>query len=94
MYDEGKDERSAREEDAKKQRALREGLIRVIFTSEARERLTNVRMVKPDVAQAVEDGIIRLVSAGKLKPPVTDADVKKFLLSIQQPKREFKIRWA
>ncbi|HEY4699023.1 MAG TPA: DNA-binding protein [Nitrososphaerales archaeon] len=93
MYEEGKNEKNSREEDEKK-RAMREGIIRMIFTSEARERLTNVRLVKPDVAQVVEDNVIRLVSAGKVKPPVSDEDVKRLLMSFQQPKREFKIKWA
>lgn len=93
MYEEGKNEKNSREEDEKK-RVMREGIIRMIFTSEARERLTNVRLVKPDVAQVVEDNVIRLVSAGKVKPPVSDEDVKRLLMSFQQPKREFKIKWA
>jgi len=93
MYEESKNEKNNREEDEKK-RAMREGIIRMIFTSEARERLTNVRLVKPDVAQVVEDNVIRLVSAGKIKPPVSDEDVKRLLMSFQQPKREFKIKWA
>ncbi|MFQ6134434.1 MAG: DNA-binding protein [Nitrososphaerales archaeon] len=93
MSKEGEDERSVREEE-EKQRAMREGLLRMLLTSEARERLTNIRMVKPDVAKIIEDNIIRLASAGRLKPPVTDEDVKKFLISIQKPKREFKIRWV
>jgi programmed cell death protein 5 len=49
-------------------------------------------MVKPDVAKVIEDNIIRLASAGRLQPPVSDEDVKKLLISIQKPKREFKIR--
>lgn len=91
MATEGGGEKSVREEE-EKQRAMREGLLRMLLTSDARERLTNIRMVKPEVAKVIEDNIIRLASAGRLQPPVSDEDVKKLLISIQKPKREFKIR--
>jgi programmed cell death protein 5 len=40
----------------------------------------------------VEDQLIQLASAGKLKRVVTDDELKNILLSLQQPKREFKIK--
>ena len=76
------------------QRAVRESILRIIFSSEARERLSNIRMVKPELAKLVEDRFIQLASAGKLSHPVTDEELKQVLASLQQPKREFKIRWA
>jgi len=91
MSEEGKTERPAREE-AENQRTMREGMLRMLLTSEARERLTNIRMVKPDVSKIIEDNIIRLASAGKISPPITDRYIKQLLLSIQKPKREFKIK--
>ena len=91
MSEEEKTERPAREGE-ENQRTMREGMLRMLLTSEARERLTNIRMVKPDVSKIIEDNIIRLASAGKLSPPITDEYIKQLLLSIQKPKREFKIR--
>jgi programmed cell death protein 5 len=76
------------------QRAVRESILRIIFSSEARERLSNIRMVKPELAKLVEDRFIQLASTGKLSHPVTDEELKQVLASMQQPKREFKIRWA
>ena len=86
-----KTERLARDEEDN-QRTMRDGMLRMLLTSEARERLTNIRMVKPDVSKIIEDNIIRLASTGKLSPPITDEHIKQLLLSIQKPKREFKIR--
>jgi len=83
--------KAAREEERQR---MREGVLRILLTSAARERLTNIRMVKPDLAKLVEDNIIRLASTGKIKPPVTDEDVKKILMAAQPPRREFRIRWA
>ena len=91
MSEADKSERIAPEEE-KNQRTMREGMLRMLLTSEARERLTNIRMVKPDVSKIIEDNIIRLASAGKLSPPITDEYIKQLLQSIQKPKREFKIR--
>ena len=91
MSEADKSERTVPEEE-KNQRTMREGMLRMLLTSDARERLTNIRMVKPDVSKIIEDNIIRLASAGKLSPPITDEYIKQLLLSIQKPKREFKIR--
>jgi programmed cell death protein 5 len=85
--------RGGAQEDASKQRAMRENVMRVALTSEARQRLTNVRMVKPDVANAIEEYIIQLASSGRLKRTIDDDQLKELLSSIQgTAKREFKIR--
>lgn len=86
-------EREARANEVEKQ-VVREELLRVLLTSEARQRLMNVKIVKPDVAKVVEDRIIQLASAGKLKRAITDEELKEILMSFQQPKKEFKIRWV
>ncbi|MFN3622082.1 MAG: DNA-binding protein [Nitrososphaerales archaeon] len=84
-------DRQIREE---QQRIARESILRIIFSPQARERLSNIKMVKPDLAKLVEDRFIQLASAGKLTHQVTDEELKQVLASLQQPKREFKIRWA
>ncbi len=71
--------------------AQKEIILKQILSSEARFRLNNVKMVKPDVANTVENYLISLASQGKIKPPITDDQLKQILLSIQQPKHDFKI---
>lgn len=71
--------------------AQKEFILKQILSSEARLRLNNVKMVKPEMANHVENYLLSLASQGKLRPPVTDDQLKQILLSIQQPKREFKI---
>jgi programmed cell death protein 5 len=84
--------RPGSQEDASK-RAMRDNVMRIALTSEARQRLTNVRMVKPEVAHAIEEYIIQLVSSGRLKRTIDDEQLKEMLTSIQGTgKREFKIR--
>lgn len=74
-------------------KVMREKVLRVLLTPEARQRLTNIKMVKPELAKAVEDYIITMGSQGKLSKALTDDELKQILASIQQPKRDFKINW-
>jgi programmed cell death protein 5 len=74
-------------------KAAREQMLRVVFSPEARERLNNIRMVKPDLASSVENQIFQLAATGRLRKQVTDQELKEMLGSFQQPKREFKINW-
>ena len=74
------------------EKVVRERILKVILTSDARQRLTNINMVKPDVAKRIEDTIIQLASTGKLTQAVTEEEIKNYLNAMQEPKREFKIR--
>jgi programmed cell death protein 5 len=51
----------------------------------------NVRLVKPDLAMAVENYLINAASSGRINRPLTDEELKQLLMRIQQPKKEFKI---
>jgi len=51
-------------------------------------------MVKPEVAKAIENTIMQLASSGRLKKAVSDEEIKDYLASMQQPQKNFKIRWA
>src|SRR5271169_5506148 len=80
-------------QDEASRRATRENVMRIALTSEARQRLANVKMVKPEVAHAIEEYIIQLVSSGRLKRTIDDEQLKELLSSIQgTAKKEFKIR--
>ena len=71
--------------------AQKEIILKTILSSEARLRLNNVKMVKPEVANTVENYLIGIASQGQIKSPISDEQLKQILQSIQQPKREFKI---
>ena len=71
--------------------AQKELILKQLLSSEARLRLNNVRMVKPDVATLVENYLINLASQGKIRSQITDEQLKEILRSVQQPKRDFKI---
>jgi programmed cell death protein 5 len=77
----------------RQEKAAREQMLRVVFTTEARERLSNIRMIKPELASAIENQIFSLAASGKLRSQISDEDLKRMLGSLQQPKKEFKITW-
>ena len=71
--------------------AQKEIMLKQILSSEARLRLNNVKMVKPELANLVENYLLGLSTQGKIQGQITDEQLKQILLSAQQPKREFKI---
>ena len=71
--------------------AMRQRALMAFLDPEARQRLMNIRIVKPDLATAVENYLINAASSGRLNRLLTDEELKQILLSIQQPKKDFKI---
>ncbi len=80
------------DKEAAERRMMREAALRMALTSDARQRLANVRMVRPDLASSIEEYVIQLASSGKLKRAVDDDQVKQMLAALQEKKREIKIR--
>jgi len=70
----------------------KQALLRSILTQEARQRLANLRMVKPEFTSQLELQLIQLVQQRKLPTPLTDKQLKQILAQIQSRKRETKIR--
>jgi len=71
--------------------AQKDILLKQILSSEARLRLNNVKMVKPELANMVENYLLGLASQGRSPGQITDDQLKQILLSAQQPKKDFKI---
>jgi programmed cell death protein 5 len=82
------------DKEAAERKMMREGTLRMALTSDARQRLANVKMVRPDLASSIEEYVIQLASAGKLTKAVDDEQVKQMLAALQERKREIKIRRA
>ena len=71
--------------------AQKDLLLKQILSPEARLRLNNVKMVKPELATMVENYLLGLAAQGRSPGQITDDQLKQILLSAQQPKRDFKI---
>jgi programmed cell death protein 5 len=87
MNDEQKQTQTDRQLEAQKQ-----ALLRQILSPEARQRLTNLKMVKPEFTEQLELQLIQLAQAGKLPIPLSDAQLKQILIQLQSRKRETTIR--
>jgi len=72
--------------------AQKQALLRQILSPEARQRLTNLKMIKPEFTEQIELQLIQLAQTGKLPIPLPDAQLKQILIQLQSRKRETKIR--
>jgi programmed cell death protein 5 len=81
----------AEEQAVAEAQAQKEAVLRQILTPEARQRLTNIKMVKPQFAEQIEMQLIQLASTGRLKGQVSDEQLKALLQQLQGKERERKI---
>ena len=72
--------------------AQKQALLRTILTTEARQRLTNIRMVRPEFAEQLELQLIQLAQTGRIRTPLNDDQLKETLRRMQSQKRDFTIR--
>ncbi|NHV11638.1 MAG: DNA-binding protein [Candidatus Verstraetearchaeota archaeon] len=73
--------------EAAKQEALRR-----ILTPEARSRLANLKMVKPEIVEQIELQLIQLAQSGRIQVPITDEQLKE-ILSRLISRRPTRIIW-
>jgi programmed cell death protein 5 len=85
------DDDSKRREAEAAAAAMRQRALMVLLDPPARQRLMNIKMVKPELATTVENYLLNAASSGRLNRSLTDEELKQILLSLQQPKKEFKI---
>ncbi len=82
------EERRRREMELRK-----EMLLRRILTPEARSRLANLKLVRPELVALVEEQLIALAQTGRVRIPITDKELKELLAQIyEQTHRETRIR--
>jgi programmed cell death protein 5 len=69
-------------------------LMRKVLSPEARLRLNNIKMVRPEFAQQIEIQLLQIAQTGRVRLPIDDDTLKKLLLQIQsrQSKRDITIR--
>lgn len=81
-------ERMRRELEAQKKQVLMQ-----ILTPEARARLANIRLTKPDFVEQIELQLIQLAQMGRIQSKITDEQLKVLLKKLSGQKREINITW-
>ena len=71
--------------------AQKKQILGQILTSEARNRLANLKLTKPELVNNIEIQLIQSAQAGSLRGKVTDEQIKVLLRQIASQKREIKI---
>ena len=71
--------------------AQKKQILAQIMTTEARNRLANLRLTKPDLVNNIELQLIQSAQSGSLRGKVTDDQLKVLLRQIAGQKREIKI---
>lgn len=66
-------------------------LLRKILTSDARSRLTNLRMARPQFTERIELQLIQLARTGRVDLPINDGQFKKILKKLQKNKKSISI---
>lgn len=86
---------AAEEQRAARQKTLeqqKEALLRQVLTTEARQRLSRIKLVKPQFAGQIELQLIQVAQSGRVRLPISDNQLKTILRNLQAPKREIKFR--
>ena len=82
---------SVAQEQSKQMDAQKQALMRQLLKPEARERLANLRMTRPDIVDSVENQLITLVQSGRINQQIDDYTLRQILRKIVPKKREIKI---
>lgn len=71
--------------------AQKKQILGQIMTPEARQRLANLKLTKPELVNQIELQLIQSAQAGSLRGKITDEQLKVLLRQIAGQKREIKI---
>lgn len=63
-------------------------VLRAILDPEARERLTRVRMARPDIADALENQLLMLYQQGRVRSKIDDATLRQLLARVTPKPRD------
>ncbi len=79
-------------EQRRRQESQIQQILMQILEPEARERLNNIRLTRPEFAKSIEQQLILLAQSGRLKQRITDAQLKELLKQVVPSKKDWNIR--
>jgi len=86
-------EESQKQQDAQKQQyeEQKKAILRSIMTTDAKQRLSNIKLARPQVGEQIEQQLIMLAQSGRLQQKITDAQLRELLRKIMPKKRDINI---
>ena len=82
---------ASQQEQAQRMEAQKQGVLRQILTPEARDRLANIRLANPQMAESVEMQLIQLAQSGRLRGVIDETMLRNILAQIAPQRREITI---
>ncbi len=67
-------------------------VLRSILSNDARQRLGRIKIVRPDVAEAIENQLIMFAQSGQIKNQIDDKQLQMLLKKIIPKKHDIKIK--
>ena len=83
-----------RDQEAQKQQLdlQKRSVLMEVLTPEARSRLANVKLARPEYALQIENLIIQLAQTGQIRQKITDEQLKQILRKISAKRKDITIR--
>lgn len=70
----------------------KEAVLRQILTYEARQRLSRIRLVKPQFVEQIELQLIQIAQSGRANLPISDKQLKEILIRLQSSPKKITFR--
>jgi programmed cell death protein 5 len=80
------------QEDLVRIEAMKKEVLRKVLSKPALERLSRIRLVKPDLSNQLELYLVQLYQTGKLKSEISDEQLKSILEALTAKKQYNVIR--
>jgi len=80
------------EEEKQEAEAQKKAALRKVLTPDARQRLSNLRVARPEFAESIEQQLIMLAAKGRVQGKIDDEQLKELLKKAQSGKKDVNIR--
>ena len=67
-------------------------ILRSVLTPKAKERLSNMKLARPQIAEQIENQLIMLAQSGRLNQKIDDEQLRQLLQRMIPKKRDINIR--
>jgi len=69
----------------------KQAILRSILSEEAKQRLSNIKLVKPQMAENIENQLIQLSQSGRINGRISEQQLLNLLRQLQDNKRDSSI---